>query len=364
MQLLSSARSVYERIWGLFYYTIGCVGLFTACSSSSAPVDPNTPDFSFVVIGCNRIDKADTTGSVSTANIEQLNRTFTEVANLSPKPAFLFFAGDMVFGYTADTVRLAQELTGWKALYQASPLAGSGVELVPIPGNHETQNASKVAYVAAERTWVRTMGTMLLRAGNGPAAGGADNLQTDQSKLTYSFDYRGTHFVLLNTDPTGYDWRVPAKWVATDVSAARAAGARHVFAIGHKPAYAYPTTPTDGLSFYPTERDAFWTALLSGQAEAMLSAHDHVYWRTRPAAGKTWQIIAGNGGSLLEPTIDASITPPGKYYGFTVVTVTKGGTVYAKSYGRDVPAAGYVSSSTAYPTTIRDSVDITWLHGG
>ena len=360
MHFSFSLRGITERLWRLFLFSTGFVGLFTGCAESLSPLDPNAPDFSFVVIGCNRIDKADTTGSVSTANIEQLNRTFAEVAALSPRPAFLFFAGDMVFGYTADTVRLAQQLNAWKALYQASPLPASGIELVPIPGNHEVQDASKVTYAAGERTWIRIMSSMLAHAGNGPAAGSADNLKTDQSKLTYSFDYRGAHFVLLNTDPMGYDWRVPAKWVAADVAAARTAGAKHVFAIGHKPAYAYPTTPTDGLSLYVPERDAFWNALLSGQAEAMLSAHDHVYWRTRPAVGKTWQIIAGNGGSILEPTIDASITPAGKYFGFTVVTVTKGGTVYAKSYGRDVPPTGYMASSSAYPTTVRDSVDITW----
>jgi len=41
------------------------------------------------------------------------------------------------------------------------------------------------------------------------------------------------------------------------------------------------------------------------------------------------------------------------------VTVTNSGRVFAKSYGRDVPAAGYATAPTA-PTTLRDSVEITW----
>lgn len=321
---------------------------------------PDDPAYSFVVVGCNRVDKADTAGDPSTANIVQLERTFADIAALPQRPKFIFFAGDLTLGYTSDTVQLAHELEAWRALYEASPLAQSGTELVAIPGNHETQNGSKIAYAAAERTWLRVMAPYIRRGGDGPTAGGPDSLATDQSNLTYSFNYRDTHFITLNTDPVGRDWHVPTHWVASDVASAQAAGAKHIFAIGHKPAYPYPTVPTDGLSKFQASRDAFWTALTQGGAEAMFSAHNHVYYRTQPVFGGPWQVIAGNGGSSLETTLDLSIPTTGEYYGFVVATVQNDGRVYVKSYGRDVPAAGYTAPApaTTYPTTVRDSFDI------
>ena len=223
-----------------------------SCSSndSTGPaLDPNGVAYSFVVVGCNRVAAPESLGVVSTANVQELTRTFADIAALNPKPNFLFFAGDLVFGYTNDSTALDRELKGWIALYQASPLPNSGVELVAIPGNHETDNLAKVAYGPGERTWLRDMAPYISRGGNGPTAGGADGLATDQSKLTYSFDFKDAHFVALNTDPVGKDWHVPTAWVTSDLAAAKSRGVKHIFAIGHKPAYPYPTVPTDGLSF-------------------------------------------------------------------------------------------------------------------
>lgn len=71
--------------------------------------------FSFVVVGCNRINAADVTpDNPSTANREQLNRTFREVAALRPLPRFMFFAGDLVLGYTDDPNLVERELSAWR----------------------------------------------------------------------------------------------------------------------------------------------------------------------------------------------------------------------------------------------------------
>lgn len=357
------SKEVFVKV---FVLGLASVPLLFACSTSKQATPMTTPDaaappgddasFSFVVVGCNRIEESDvTTANPSTANIEQLSRTFTEVAALDPPPKFFFFAGDMVLGY-GDATTLEKELRAWVAVYEASPLASTGIALVPILGNHEAQKivgGKRFAYAGAEATWLKVMGPYI-RGSNGPAAGGADGLTTDQSQLTYSFDSAGTHFVVLNTDPVGKDWQVPTAWVATDLASARAAGAKHIFAIGHKPAYASPVVPDDGLIQVPAERDALWNALEDNHAEAMLSAHNHLWYKTQPRT--TWQIIAGNGGSQLE----AGVTGKDAYYGFTVVEVSASGRITAKSYGRDVPKAGYLASSSATPTTVRETVDLTW----
>jgi hypothetical protein len=335
-----------------------------SCGDKSTPTsnannDPNGIAYSFVVVGCNRLAAPESLGVVSTANVQQLNRDFADIAAMNPKPAFLFFTGDLVFGYTNDTTALDRELKGWIALYQASPLPTSGVELVVTPGNHETDNLAKVATAANERTFLRDMLPYMSRGGNGPGIGGPDGYTTDQSHLTYSFDFKDAHFVTLNTDPVGFDWHVATLWLAGDLAAARARGVKHIFAIGHKPAYPYPTVPTDGLVFDVAARNAYWNVLATNQVEAMVSAHNHVYYRSQPT-GHTWQIINGNGGTPIDATVDPTIAGTGTWFGYTVITVTNSGRVFAKGFGRDVPAAGYAATAASTPATRRDSVEITW----
>lgn len=331
------------------------------CSDSTnydVPTDPI--DYSFVVVGCNRVDNSDTNSKTnpSTANLEQFNRTAADISMLNPKPDYLFFAGDMVFGYADDSLAFARQLIAWESLYEASPLNNSGIKLVTIPGNHESQNASKVSIAYAENTFVRIFSPFIL-GNNGPNIGGEDSLITDQSRLTYSFNFKDAHFVILNTDAVGRESRVPFNWISSDVSAAKATGIKHIFAIGHKPAfpYNYAKGGDNGLNIFEWNRDKFWTILENNQADAMFSAHNHLYRRLKP--NRTSMIIAGNGGSTLETT---DVKNSEQYFGFTIVTILKSGKVIVKSMGRDVPSAGYLAtaSSSKYPTTVRDSADITW----
>lgn len=350
--------------------TAGCAATETATVTCTRGPD----DFSFVVMGCNRIDPTLVSPAQqpldfpSTANVPQLTRTFAEVAAMNPLPDFFFMTGDLVMGYTNDNALLRQELNAWVDLYKASPLYGTSVKLVAIPGNHETQNASKVTTLAGEQAWLEIMAPYIISA-NGEPAGGPDGLATDQSKLSYSFDWKGTHFLLLDTDPQGRDWTVPTQWVATDVAAAKAAGAKHIMAVMHKPAYGWSGAPTDSLlgkgatptAFYLGLRDQFWSTLENNQAEAVFSAHNHLWSKFQPT-NHTWQIIAGNGGSQLETTVANGSAGIPAYYGYTVVNVSAAGPVVVKSMGRDIPAAGYWADApaSATPTTVRDTQDITW----
>jgi hypothetical protein len=328
--------------------------------SDIIPVQAQTLDYSFVTVGCNRVDNADSTANKpSTANVYQLNRLFSEVAALNPLPDYLFFTGDLVIGYSIDTIELAEELRGWIALYKASPLYGTSTVLVAIPGNHETQNqaAGKLSFAAAERTFVREMADYII-GNNGPVATGlvpgTDSLITNQSELTYSFDHKGSHFVMLDTDPVGRDSRVPNYWINQDISAARANGAKHIFAFGHKPAYPSVLTPTDGLVAYLYQRNVFWNIMESNQCEAMFAAHNHLWEKQQPNAGKTWQIIAGNGGSSLQA---GTLNP---YFGYTLVNVYTNGQVTAASYGRDLNSTNYSYAADQNPTTLRDTTNITF----
>lgn len=338
--------------------------LFAALALPRMEGHSQSLDYSFAVVGCNRVDYLDTAATsntpnstgASTANVYQLRRMFSEVANLNPKPKYLFLAGDVVMGYINDTVALANQLRAWKQLYYNSPIATSGIKVVVVPGNHETQDkaAGKKTFAAAERTFVREMDSFIVN-NNGPLAGGPDNLVSDQSKLTYSFNYGCDHFIMLDTDPLGKDGRVPYKWVASDIQAARANGARHIFAVGHKPAWSSPYKPLDGLEAFIPERDSFWKYMENNEAQAMFAAHEHVWDKIQPHAGKTWQIVAGNGGSLVETTwmgADQS------YFGFTLVSIYKNNQVNVKSYGRTADMSKYSLPQDSFPTTIRQDINI------
>jgi hypothetical protein len=345
-----------------FFKSLGCALIAANLTLSLASCSNKTADdpvqYSFVVLGDCRVDKADTNSATNPAgaNWAQLDRTLEEVTKLDTKPSCIFFNGDEIFGYESDTTKLAKAFAIWRDHVETSPAIKAGIKFVAIPGNHETDVDSadgKVASRDAEREWIETM-TPLLNGNDGPHAGGPDSLTTDQSRLTYSFDLQDSHFVLMNTDPVGQDSKVPVHWIADDLAKAHKNGAKHLFAIGHKPAFG----PNGTMGMAGGNRTELWDALEANQAEAMIGSHIHIYDRFQPHHAKTWMIISGNGGTPLEKTVPANK----KYFGFTLFSVLKSGKVILKSYGRDVPSDGYAATAPAdkYPTTVRDSLDITW----
>ncbi len=336
--------------------------LAISLSSCQKKAADDAVEYSFVVVGGCRMSAKDTNVELnpSTANIAQMDRTLDDITHLDPNPTYVIFMGDEIFGYQHDSDKLGAEMEAWSKHWQASPAAKDGIQLIAVPGNHEMQYddttlGMTLAYPGAEHAFVKVLAPYI-RGENGPHAGGPDTLETDQSRLTYSFNYRDTHIVILNTDPVGQDAQVPVNWLRNDLAQARKDSAKHIFVIGHKPAWGF-----DGaLGIDGEYRDAVWDALETNHVEAMLASHFHVFSAFEPHPGKTWMVIAGNGGSPLEKYL----SPDEQYYGFTLVTVYKDGRVIAKSYGHNFPPRkeGYAEPTPAaiYPLTVRDSVDITW----
>ncbi len=336
-------------------------------------IDATNFDYSFVTVGCNRVDYLDTaitTGDPdfacgkSTANVYQLKRLFTEISHLNPLPHFLIMTGDIVMGYltpsTPDTTELAKQLTAWRAIYESHPLSSMGITLIAVPGNHETQDkaAGKHSFVAAENIFTRIMAPYI-HGSNGPGIGGPDGLATDQSKLTYSFDYGGDHYLMIDTDPTGQDNKTPYHWIASDLQAARANHARHIFAFGHKPAYSSPFTPAGGLDAASTlnQRDSLWKYFEMYNVEAMFSAHEHLWDSIHPHAGKSWQVINGDGGTRVEPIW---VGAGRQYYGYTIVNLYTNRTVNVMGIGRNTamsPTVGtsYPINEDINPSTVRNN---------
>jgi hypothetical protein len=342
------------------------------------PINPDSVQFSFVIMGCNRIDRHDINDSntnASTANLPELQRTFTEVAALNPKPLFFFFLGDEVLGLTAKQKTLQAQLKAWRKQYadpSFSPLPASGIRMIAIPGNHEMLyefkdkkgNAKELPNPAALTVWMREMGSFMPDSVRINRVGGPDSLT---NLATYSFTYSNVHFIIINTDTYSNDSIIgmaPAAWINADIIAARNdTTVRHIFLLGHKPAVV-------SKKLYEADNDAvmdtsviksIWPVMDSNKVEAMLSAHSHQYNRIQPDSGMTYQIIAGNGGSPYEGALQHKDSIGRQFFGYTIVHVMKNKQVIVESMGRTIAYKDYLRSLTpADSTTVRDRINISW----
>lgn len=287
------------------------------------------------------------------------------------KPNFMFFNGDMIMGYgnaiaptdttlngilNSDLVAFYKQYGYWRGM--VSGMMETGTYVVPVPGNHEVQckACGKKAQLANENAWADNMGDLILDTtrlnnlfpdwstasyvdSNHPGA--ADGITTDQSKLSYSFDYRGTHFAVINTDAVGKDGFAPVNWLAADLAAAQARGAQHYYVFGHKPAYTYfyqgsDLTKKSGFDANPVNRDAFWN-LMEQYGATYFCGHEHIFNMTQPRAstgGSAWQVIVGAGGSPFDTAV-ATSTPTDRMYSWATVKIHQSGQVDINAYGFD-----------------------------
>lgn len=340
---------------------------------NTTTIDPDSVLFSFVFMGCNRVDGSDTGSSntnASTANIPELKRTFNEIAALNPKPSYYFFLGDEVLGLNKDVSVLQAELNAWSMQYQDktfSALPASGIPLIAIPGNHEMlwddkKQHEEVPNKGALAVWMKEMERYMPTGVTINRVGGPDSLD---NLATYSFTSGNTHFIIMNTDTynaAGTICMAPASWIVADIKAARQDPAvKHIFLLGHKPAVVMkPLYAFDGESTLDTSVvKAIWPVMDSNQVEAMLSAHSHQYDRLQPTPFGSYQIIAGNGGSPYEHK--ASKDPERQFFGYTIVYVMKNGQVLVQSMGRSVSHKHYLDPiPDSLCTTVRDTVNISW----
>ncbi|MDD2770532.1 MAG: metallophosphoesterase, partial [Methylococcus sp.] len=262
----------------------------------------------------------------------------------SQKAKILFFNGDMINGYgkasvpaawsstaptvaelaNSDLVKFYMQYGFWRGM--VADLMEAGTYVVPVPGNHEVQCNSKAsancglsgkhAMEENENAWRDNMGDLIMDTSrwqnllgkpleawdvdHKPAIG-VDGISTDQSQLSYSFDFGSSHFVVINTDPVGNDAHAPVTWLAEDLAAAKARGSRHFFVFGHKMAFPYvfsATAKQDGLE--STNANAFWD-VIEQYGATYFCGHEHIFNISRPRSPHgTYQVLVGSGGSPFD----------------------------------------------------------------
>jgi hypothetical protein len=291
----------------------------------------------------------------------------------SQAPELMFFNGDMIMGYGkasvptdtstvakvvgSDLVQFYTQYAFWRGM--VTQLLETGTYVVPVPGNHEVQSkaAGKKAQVENENAWRANMGDLILdptrfqtlfnekptnvNVGNNASI---DLLASDQTQLSYSFDFHGSHFVVVNTDPVGKDSHAPTQWLASDLASASSRGLTHFFVFGHKPAYTYyyganPASPLPaapaGLDIDVPARDAFW-GVIEQYGATYFAGHEHIFHIGRPLgkAGSAVQVLVGSGGSPFDaaPTV-ATLAATDRFYAWATVKVRRSGRVQITAYG-------------------------------
>jgi hypothetical protein len=338
---------------------------------AGTPVDPDPVVLKFATVGDSREDPTTKTltaqDKIWLQNTRVWSRMLREIAE--KKPSMLFFNGDMTMGYkdaavAANHEAMNQQYAFWRGM--VTQVIEVGTYVVPVPGNHETQDkaAGKISKVANEILWRDNMADLVTGLGASPVTVGgftmvtgetasrfdpafnpfdagtaaADHITTDQAELSYSFDVGTAHFAVINTDPVGYDAHAPANWIAADFDAAKARGAKHFFAFGHKPAFSYVFPQADGGAPGPngldtvadkTGRDSFWSAVADAGA-TYFCGHEHIYNVSQPAGGTAYQVIVGSGGSPFETDAQPGID---RTYAYAIVEIRTSGKVHVTAYG-------------------------------
>jgi len=362
--------------------------------------DPRDPEIlRFSTVGDSRQDPVNPDPSqlpVSAQDQHWLENTkaFSRILDTvhEQKSQLFIFNGDMIMGYgnaivPAHTATVA-DIVGsdlfnfyiqygfWRGM--VSRTMENGIYVVPVPGNHETQwkkapDGGKHAQAANENAWRANMGDLIVDTarfttlfGEAPTSVDVadhksfDGLPNDQSQLSFSFDFRGVHFVVINTDPSGtpgvapapgtwFDAHAPTKWLEADLTAAAGRGVVRSFVFGHKPAFTYdylvhtlgvpPPVAPAGLDNDLPARDAFWDVIAAHRA-TYICGHEHIFHISLNDSmhnGSAYQILVGSGGSPFEvgPGI-ATVNPDtDRDYAWATVKVYRSGKVKLTAYGFD-----------------------------
>lgn len=305
-------------------------------------------EFSFAFLGCNRVNSSDVKGvnSPSSANVGQLVQDFTEIPLLQPQPSYVFFCGDLVMNEAAGTATLTEQLQGWKALFAGTPLASSGVKLVPLVGNHEMvvkTHAGEIPNPPTGPVWTTEMAPWIYGS-DGPttAPPNPDGVQRDESRLSYSFRDGSRVFLVVNTDTyvggnqPSDSGHVPLAWLQDRVAAATADPAvTDVYVFGHRPVDS-PDPGNPGI--VANEALRFYGILAaSPKVRGYFCAHAHLWQQgvpgTAPAGSRLQEVISGNGGSEAVK----SFAKHNGFYGYTVIGDTQAGRTVLQAFGRPIP---------------------------
>jgi 3',5'-cyclic-AMP phosphodiesterase len=177
--------------------------------------------------------------------------------------------GDIISSCDADC---GSKLAAWKNV-----MGGLYPKTYPMMGNHDRTGREK-----SDAAWQNFFNLPT----NGPAG---------FSELAYSFDFKNSHFVVLDSDKPNENIvnDVQRAWLEQDLNANKK---DNTFVFFHEPAYPVSSKIGESLDVKPKERDALWSILSSHNVTAVFSGHEHIV--SRKKIGSLYQFIFGNTDSF------------------------------------------------------------------
>lgn len=222
-------------------------------------IQPEAGEFSFAVIGDFRPSRRDRPyPDVYGQILKELNLI---------APAFIISTGDAYYGYGGTVQKFKNEVD-----YFMSSIRALDVPFINAPGNHE---------VAGDP--VRE-----------------EHLKRIAGSLYGSFDFRKTHFVMLNTEELGKEGAITGEqlqWLEKDLAAN--AGAEHIFVFMHRPLFSEVDPElAAGKSFKDRDnRDYLHRLFAAYKVRAVFTGHEHLY--SEMVKDGVRYIITGGGGAPL-----------------------------------------------------------------
>jgi Icc-related predicted phosphoesterase len=241
--------------------SIGLLSLLLAIFMAPSFSQGKTPAVRFAIIG-------DRTGEHVSEIYEGI---VDEIETL--KPEFVFTVGDMIEGYTADTVRLNNEWIEYKEI-----VSKLSMPIYFTPGNHD------ITTDAALGTYQKHIG-----------------------QPYYSKDISGIHFIVLDNSRWETSDELPKEqldWLTDDLKKNRKAS--HIFVFHHKPFW-YNTT-ADG------KPDTLHSLFKAFGVDAIFTGHFHQYFSG--VYDGIYYTGVGSSGGATEPG------PTGIEYHYVWVTVS------------------------------------------
>ena len=205
---------------------------------------------------------------------------------------FVVSTGDIISGCGSEC---AEKLKNWKNVM--GPLAG---KVYVAMGNHDRSDENKSDKVFQDSFSFPT---------NGPSG---------YSELVYSFDYKNSHFVFLNSEKPEENL-IDSKqrnWLESDLAGTRK---ENKFIFFHAPAYPLSSKIGESLDEHVKDRDALWAIFKKYNVTAVFNGHEHIHSR-RNVEG-IWQFDFGNTDSFDHelPKSGADFSYRGQAFGIVEV---------------------------------------------
>ena len=192
-------------------------------------------------------------------------------------PDFVIDVGDLIFGYTEDEELINKE---WDEFDRT--VAKFKMPFHMVIGNHDVWNKKS-----------------------------EDIYRKRYKNLYYSFDHKGSHFIILDSeqyDPSAMNYikGEQLKWLKMDLEANK--DADHIFVFLHKPLWRYSDDETNwNTEIHPL--------LARYKVRAVFAGHWHLYEKSFTRDGIEYFITGGGGAEIGEPRLT------GGFYHFMLVSV-------------------------------------------